>query len=184
MDTRMPTSLRYPERKTSYCTHFDFSRLVQALPCPHRCFIHCTWVSFSHNQGKEISIIWSTFPAESYLMSKGITLQPSMRASAMVYALQNFCHYLLGSTFKFFTDHSALKYLVNKPMLGGRIYQWLFLFQEFDFKVVVKPGKHNVGSDHLSRIETGEASQSLNDELSRCATLLSGSHTRSIGQIT
>jgi hypothetical protein len=56
---------------------------------------------------------------------------------AMVYALQKFCHYLLGSTFKFFTDHSSLKYLVNKPVLGGRIFQWLLLFQEFDFKLLL-----------------------------------------------
>ena len=48
---------------------------------------------------------------------------------AMVYALQKFQHYLLGSHFKMFTDHSALKYLVNKPMLGGRICKWLILFQ-------------------------------------------------------
>ena len=34
---------------------------------------------------------------------------------AMVYALQKFRHYLLGGHFKIFTDHSALKYLVNKP---------------------------------------------------------------------
>jgi hypothetical protein len=40
---------------------------------------------------------------------------------AMVYALHKFRHYLLGGHFKMFTDHSALKYLVNKPMLGGRI---------------------------------------------------------------
>jgi hypothetical protein len=33
----------------------------------------------------------------------------------MVYALKKFRNYLLGSHFKFFTDHSALKYLVNKP---------------------------------------------------------------------
>jgi hypothetical protein len=33
----------------------------------------------------------------------------------MVYALQNFKHYLLGKHFKMFTDHLALKYLVNKP---------------------------------------------------------------------
>ena len=37
----------------------------------------------------------------------------------MVYALQKFMHYLLGASFKMFTDHSALKYLVNKPVLGG-----------------------------------------------------------------
>ena len=38
---------------------------------------------------------------------------------AMVYALQKFRHYLLGEHFKMYTDHSALKYLVNKPVLGG-----------------------------------------------------------------
>jgi hypothetical protein len=37
----------------------------------------------------------------------------------MVYALQKFRHYLLGSHFKMYTDHSALRYLVNKPVLGG-----------------------------------------------------------------
>jgi len=40
---------------------------------------------------------------------------------AMVYALHKFKHYLLGQHFKMFIDHYALKYLVNKPMLGGRI---------------------------------------------------------------
>jgi hypothetical protein len=38
---------------------------------------------------------------------------------AMVYALQMFLHYLLGGHFKMFIDHSALKHLVNKPVLGG-----------------------------------------------------------------
>ena len=56
---------------------------------------------------------------------------------AMVYALQKFRHYLLGGHFKMFTDHFALQYLVNKPMLGGRICRWLLLFQEFDFEIVV-----------------------------------------------
>ena len=47
---------------------------------------------------------------------------------AMVYVLQKYRHYLLGGHFKMYTDHSALKYLVNKPMLGGRICRWLLLF--------------------------------------------------------
>ena len=38
---------------------------------------------------------------------------------AMVYALQKFRHYLLGAHFKMYTGHSTLKYLVNKPVLGG-----------------------------------------------------------------
>ena len=46
----------------------------------------------------------------------------------MVYALQKFRHYLLGGHFKMFTNHSALKHLVNKPLLGGKICPWLLLF--------------------------------------------------------
>jgi hypothetical protein len=38
---------------------------------------------------------------------------------AMFYSLQKFRNYLLGSHFKFFTDHYTLKYLVNKPLLEG-----------------------------------------------------------------
>ena len=39
---------------------------------------------------------------------------------AMVYALQKFRNYLLGGHFKMFIGHFALKYLVNKPVLGGK----------------------------------------------------------------
>ena len=83
----------------------------------------------------------------------------------MVYALQKFRHYLLGGQFKMFIDHSALKYLVNNPVLGGRICRWLLLFQEYDFEIIVKPGRLNVVPDHLSRIETGEEPTNLEDNL-------------------
>jgi hypothetical protein len=82
-----------------------------------------------------------------------------------VYSLQKFHHYLLGTPFKFFTDHSKLKYLVNKIGLEGRIYRWLLFFQEFESEVVVKPKKHNVRMDHLSRIVSGEASCNLDNKI-------------------
>jgi hypothetical protein len=84
---------------------------------------------------------------------------------AMVYVLQKFQHYLLGGHFKMFVDHSMLKYLVNNLVLGGRICRWLLLFQEYDFEIVVKPGKMNKGPDHLSRLEHGEEPTSLEDTL-------------------
>ena len=71
----------------------------------------------------------------------------------MVYALQKFKHYLLGGHFNMFTDHSGLKYLVKKSVLGRRICRWFLLFQEFDFEIVVKPGLLNASLDHLSRVE-------------------------------
>jgi len=83
----------------------------------------------------------------------------------MIYALQNFRHYLLGSDFKFFTDHSALNYLVNKPILEGRICRWFFLFQEFSFEVIVKRGRCNVGTYQLSRLELGESGGLVDDQL-------------------
>ena len=53
-----------------------------------------------------------SFAEQNYTMTKREGL-------VMVYALQNFRHYLLGEHFKMFTDHSALQYLVNKPVLRG-----------------------------------------------------------------
>ena len=84
---------------------------------------------------------------------------------AMVHALQNFRHYLLGAPFKMFIDHSALKYLANKLVLGGRIWRWLLLFQEYDFEIIVKLGRLNASPNHLSRLESGEEPTSLEDNL-------------------
>jgi hypothetical protein len=81
----------------------------------------------------------------------------------MVYSLYKYIHYLLGKHFKMFTNHSSFRYLVNKPMLGGRICKWILFFQEFDFKVMVNPGRLNVGPNHLSRITNGEEPSNLED---------------------
>jgi hypothetical protein len=66
-----------------------------------------------------------------------------------------------------FTDQSTLKYLVNKPVLGGggAICIWLILFQAYDFEIIVKLGRMNKGLDHLSRLEHGEEPTSLEDTL-------------------
>jgi hypothetical protein len=46
----------------------------------------------------------------------------------IIYLLHKFIQYLLGFHFKMYIDHSALKYLVNKPVFGGRICIWILLF--------------------------------------------------------
>lgn len=63
---------------------------------------------------------------------------------AMVYVLQKYRYYLLGDHFRMYIDHFSLNYLVNKPVLWGRIFRWLLLFQEYDLEVIVKPSKLNV----------------------------------------
>ena len=64
-----------------------------------------------------------------------------------------------------FTDHSALKYLLNKPVLWGKICRWLLLFQEYDFEIIVKPSRLNARADHLSRLESGEEPTCLEEYL-------------------
>ena len=83
----------------------------------------------------------------------------------MVFSLQTFHHYLLANPFTFYIDHQALKYLVNKPLHHGRICRCLLLFQEFEFEVVVQLGNANVGSDYLSRVESGEDVKRIDDDL-------------------
>ena len=97
-------------------------------------------------------------------------------ALGMVFALQKYQHYLLGNPFIFYADHQALKYLVNKPLHHGRICRWLLLSQEFEFEVVVRPGKLNVGPDDLSLIDTGE-------ELTRVKDDLPDAHLFQIGEV-
>jgi hypothetical protein len=55
---------------------------------------------------------------------------------------------------------------MNKPVLGGRICKWLMLFQEYDFEVLVKPGKFNVVPNHLLCILLGEDAWNLDEILS------------------
>jgi hypothetical protein len=74
----------------------------------------------------------------------------------VIYVVKKFRHYLLGNNFIFFIDHQALLYLVNKPIVIGRITRWLLLLQEFDFKVIFKPGWVHFLHDQLSRINHGK----------------------------
>ena len=52
----------------------------------------------------------------------------------MVYALQKFRHYLLGTHFNMFIDHSTLKYLVNKPVLGESSINGYYFFRSMTLR--------------------------------------------------
>ena len=73
-------------------------------------------------------------------------------ALGIVYSVQKFHHYLLGYPFVFHVDHDALKYMINKPQLSGRIARWVLLLQEFTFTIHICPGKKHANADHLSRL--------------------------------
>ena len=53
----------------------------------------------------------------------------------VVFALDKFCAYLVGSFIIVFTDHSTLKYLLTKQDAKPRLIRWILLLQEFDLQI-------------------------------------------------
>jgi hypothetical protein len=59
---------------------------------------------------------------------------------AIVFALDKFRSYLLGSKIIIFYDHAALKYLFSKKDAKSRLIRWILLLQEFDIEIRDKKG--------------------------------------------
>nr|CAN61491.1 hypothetical protein VITISV_001646 [Vitis vinifera] len=93
---------------------------------------------------------------------------------AIVFALDKFRAYLVGSFIVVFTDHSALNYLLTKQYAKARLIRWIFLLQDFNLQIKDKKGVENVVADHLSRLAIAHNSHGLpiNDDFPEEALML------------
>ncbi|RDX67055.1 Retrovirus-related Pol polyprotein from transposon 17.6, partial [Mucuna pruriens] len=69
---------------------------------------------------------------------------------AIVFSLDKFYSYLLGSKIFVFSDHPALRFLLKKPNAKSRLIWWMLLLQEFNIEIIDKKGSENSIADHLS----------------------------------
>jgi len=70
----------------------------------------------------------------------------------VVFVLGKFRQYLLGSKTSVFTDHSALRYLIQTKDTKNRLIHWILLLQEFGLEIKDKKGIENMVADYLPRI--------------------------------
>ena len=71
---------------------------------------------------------------------------------AVVFALKQFRHYLLGRPFRLITDHEPLQWLSAQKM-EGMLSRWALAMQEFCFTIEYRKGSLNSNADALSRRE-------------------------------
>ncbi|KAL0433095.1 UNVERIFIED_CONTAM: Transposon Tf2-11 polyprotein [Sesamum latifolium] len=68
---------------------------------------------------------------------------------AITKAIKKWRQYLLGHTFRVFTDHKSLKELVTQTIRTPEQQKWLTKLLGYSFEIHYKPGRENVVADAL-----------------------------------
>lgn len=90
--------------------------------------------------------------------------QTEKEALAIVWGVERFSHFLLGSSFTVVTDHKPLTHIfqpLSKPC--ARIERWVLRLQPYEFAVVYKKGKENI-ADPFSRLSAVDKDPETFDE--------------------
>jgi hypothetical protein len=75
---------------------------------------------------------------------------------AIVDSCKHFRHLILNHNLVVVTDHAPLKWLMTCDHKSSRLAKFALKLQEYDMKVVYKPGKNNIIPDALSRVRISE----------------------------
>lgn len=71
---------------------------------------------------------------------------------AIVHFVKHFRHYLYGKPFLIRTDHSSLRWLLNKRDSEGQLARWIETLSSYEFEIQHRPGKMHTNADALSRM--------------------------------
>ena len=114
----MSTQFGCLEREYGHRVNLCLPYLEEGISCTCQCFLHYFGCSAYTGREGELDhpIAFASRKLSKVEKNYSMTEHEGL---AMVYVLQKFKHYILGRHFKMYIDHSSLKYLVNKPVLGG-----------------------------------------------------------------
>ena len=73
-----------------------------------------------------------------------------LEALGVVWAVKHFRPYLYGHHCDVYTDHEALRSLLNTPHPSGKLARWGLALQELELQIHYRPGKRNANADALS----------------------------------
>ena len=110
-------------------------------------------------EDKEAFVIYYASKTLDSAQSNYTTMKKKLLA--VVFALEKFKSYIIGSPITIFTDHVALKYLLSKQDTKPRLTRWILLCQEFNLTTKDKKGVENVVAYHLSRLVPETTSEGL-----------------------
>jgi len=69
----------------------------------------------------------------------------------VIWAVIHFKPYLYATNFTLYTDHQPIKWLMTNDKLIGKLARWALILQEYEFKVIHRPGITHQNMDTMSQ---------------------------------
>ena len=69
-----------------------------------------------------------------------------------MWEVTHYRHSLYGKQFTLVTDHQPLEWLLTSNKLTGKHARWAIILQEYDFKIVHRPGLKHANADVCLRL--------------------------------
>ena len=116
-------------------------------------------LSQQQDDGSVRLIAFASRSLQPHEKNYGVT---ELEALGVVWAVKHFRPYLYGQTCDVYTDHEALRSLLNTPHPSGKLARWGLALQEVNLTIHYRPGRKNANADALSRSpsqELGEGPQ-------------------------
>lgn len=144
---------------TKTLSYFDKSLQTRLIADASPVGIGCVLIQFKEGEPNIIG-----YAAKSLTDVESRYCQTEREALALVWGVEKYKHYLLGTDFQLETDHKTLECLfAERSRPCARIERWVLRLQAFRYRVVYRKGSANI-ADVLSRLSATEPAVPFDEE--------------------